>query len=244
MIRRSDLQYQRLLQALSETGIHLWHLDLDATSSCLEQYRAVLDVAERNRATRFYRRRDEHRYITAHGVLRHILGRYLHRSPIAVSISALKFGKPVLSDSSLEFSLSHSDSRGVIAIARRQVGVDIERLRPIPDVVDLSQRFFSRLDALHISTCPAESRSVEFLRYWTFKEAYLKACGLGLSVPLESVPTPVKEFKGRISDHDRQLNVTTRWMLHQFQLKRDYVGAIAVNGGFDRVEEFHWERSS
>lgn len=232
---------QRLL---TEKGLHLWHIDFDAASPDVEQYRAVLNDAERKRARRFHFRRHEHQYIIAHGALRYILGLYLHRSPAEVSMSALKLGKPVLTDSPLEFSLSHSDARGVVAIARRHVGVDIERLRPIPDAKDLARRFFSAAEARHISDCPAESQSAEFLRYWTWKEAYLKGCGVGLHIPFNSLPSPIDDSnasKGQnISDQDRELNVATDWTFHEFQVEHNYIGAVAVNGGFDKVEDFFW----
>ena len=228
-------------RVLTEKGLHLWHIDFDAASPHVEQYRAVLNDAERKRASRFHFRRDEHRYIIAHDALRHILGLYLHRSPAEVSMSALKLGKPVLTDSPLEFSLSHSDARGVIAIAHRDVGVDIERLRPIPDAKDLAQRFFSASEARHISHCPAESQSAEFLRLWTWKEAYLKGRGVGLHIPLSSLRSPTNDYKGQnISDQDRELNAATHWMFHEFQVEHNYVGAVAVNGGFDKVEDFLW----
>jgi 4'-phosphopantetheinyl transferase len=228
-------------RALTEDSLHVWYVQLDRCLSQVDDYRAILSDVERSRASRFHFQRDQERYVIAHGVLRYLLAIYLERDPRNVPISRLACGKPVLTDVPLEFNLAHSNDMAVIAIARRQVGVDIERMRTLPDAVDLAQRFFPEAEALYIGQLPEKSRGIEFLRSWTRKEAYLKGCGVGLTVPLRSVSTGMNQsHKSGPSMCCSEGNPPSFWKFAELELDRSYVGAVAVKGGFDRVEEFEF----
>lgn len=226
-------------QRLAENRLHVWYIHLDDTAS-LEQYYSTLTVAERGQASKFYLRRDEQRYIVAHGVLRKLLGVYTDRRPVDVPISSLDNGKPVLTDASLEFNLAHSHALAVVAIARRRVGVDIERLRPIPDAASIADCFFAE-EARFIRQVPEDSRSLEFLRRWTLREAYLKGLGVGLSVALQSVRVPATAARktSKLNCHCDG-NSQSCWQFGELQLEPSYIGAVAVEGSFDKMEEFSW----
>jgi len=226
-------------RALTADSLHVWYVQLDRCLSQVEDYRAILSGAERSRALRFHFQRDQERYVISHGVLRYLLATYVERDPRDVPISRLACGKPVLTDVPLEFNLAHSNDMAVIAIARRQVGVDIERLRTLPDAVDLAQRFFPEAEALYIRQLPEKSRDIEFLRFWTRKEAYLKGCGVGLTVPLRSVSTGMNQsHKNAHSMCCSEGNPPSVWKFCELELHPSYVGSVAVKGEFDRVEEF------
>jgi 4'-phosphopantetheinyl transferase len=226
-------------QALAEDDLHIWYIHLDRCLSQVSDYRTILSGAERSRALRFYFQRDRERYLIAHGALRYLLGLYADRNPRDVSISRLANGKPVLTDVPLEFNLAHSNDMAVIAIARRKVGVDIECLRTLPDAVDLAQRFFPEAEALYICQLPEKSRDIEFLRCWTRKEAYLKGCGVGLTVPLRSVSTGLNRSHNRaLLTCNSEGNPPSCWKFAEFHLHPSYLGSVAVKGGFDRMEEF------
>ena len=226
-------------RALTAHSLHVWYVQLDRCLSQVDDYRASLSDVERSRASRFHFQRDRERYVIAHGVLRYLLAIYVERDPRDVHLSRLACGKPVLTDVPLEFNLAHSNDLAVIAVTHRQVGVDIERLRTLPDAVDLAERFFPEAEALYIRRLPEKSRDIEFLRSWTRIEAYLKGCGVGLTVPLRSVSTGMNQ--SHASAHSMccsEGSPPSFWKFAELKLQPSYVGSVAVKGGFDRVEEF------
>jgi 4'-phosphopantetheinyl transferase len=230
-----------MLPALSEGGVHVWHCGLEATIGQIKQYRSVLSVEERSRASRFRLPRDEHRYTMAHAVLRQILGLYLECAPENVPIRTLPFGKPVVRDSFLAFNLSHCEGKAVIAVARRQVGVDIERLRNVSDAEPLARSFFSEVEASYISACSPGSRSKEFARCWTRKEAYLKGLGLGLSVPLGSFVIPMGTPESRDTlGAGGEVAISPPWTFCEIEIKGTYLVSVAVNGEVDHISQFFW----
>lgn len=170
---------------LDATTIALWGVSLDGPQACQDRCRLVLSDEERARAGRFIRDEDRHRYIFAHGCLRLLLGHYLNVEPGAVTLQLDPAGKPVLCHtthgSDLSFNLSHAHGLALIAIAQgREVGIDLERIRPDVEVEKLSHRYFAPLEQAMIMESAQEQRPARFFRYWVAKEAVLKAQGVGL----------------------------------------------------------------
>ncbi|MCX5720487.1 MAG: 4'-phosphopantetheinyl transferase superfamily protein [Nitrospirae bacterium] len=170
---------------LDATTIVLWGVILDGPQDCQDRCRRSLSDEESARADRFIRDEDRQRYIFAHGCLRLLLGRCLNVEPGAVTFQLGPSGKPVLCHtthgSDLSFNLSHAHGRALIAIAQgREVGVDLERIRPDIAVEKLSTRYFSPGEQTMIMQSAQEERPARFFRYWVAKEAVLKAQGVGL----------------------------------------------------------------
>ncbi|MCX5723818.1 MAG: 4'-phosphopantetheinyl transferase superfamily protein [Nitrospirae bacterium] len=173
------------LYRLDATTIALWGVSLDGPQACQDRCRLLLSDEERARAGRFIRDEDRHRYIFAHGSLRLLLGHYLNIEPGAVTLQLGPAGKPVLCyarhGSDISFNLSHAHGLALIAIAQgREVGVDLERIRPDVAVEKLSTRYFSPGEQTMIMQSAQEERPARFFRYWVAKEAVLKAQGVGL----------------------------------------------------------------
>lgn len=182
---------------MTPVTVSVWNVDLLQPISVVDALRAWLDDDEIHAAAS--RRADglRHRYIVAHGAVRSILGARLGIDPGAVVFSRHcdqcgdpLHGKPVLPDhGDLSFSLSHSESFAMVAIASGAlVGVDIEIVRPRPQLDRLAARVLS--DEEHAEWLEAEpqQRTEAFLARWTAKEAYLKATGAGIWRPLREVP--------------------------------------------------------
>ena len=170
---------------LDATTITLWGVTLDGPQDCQDRCRRVLSDEESARADRFIRDEDRQRYIFAHGCLRLLLGHYLNIEPGAVTLQLGPAGKPVLCHtrhgSDISFNLSHAHGRALIAIAQgREVGVDLERIRPDVAVEKLSNRYFAPGEQTTIMQSAEEERPARFFRYWVAKEAVLKAQGVGL----------------------------------------------------------------
>ena len=171
---------------LALNAVHLWGIQLDGSSHCLERCGSCLDDVERHRAARLVREDTQKRYVLAHGGLRAVLSRYLGVNPDVVALDRNARGKPLLTRelrdrSAITFNLSHAQDRALIAVSKAQeVGVDLEFVRPDVEAADLSKRFFTRSEHTAIMQASEEQRATRFFRYWVAKEALLKAQGIGL----------------------------------------------------------------
>lgn len=152
---------------------------------------SVLDRDERARAGRFRFPIDRDRYVARHVFLRQVLAGYLGTTPQGVRIHTTRLGRPELdAPCSLDFSISHSDGRALVAVSRGgRVGVDIERVRHLDDALDLAADHMTEREVACVRSVPLGSRSRAFLELWTRKEAAVKAMGLGLSQPLDRFDT-------------------------------------------------------
>ena len=176
---------------------------------------ALLDEPESARAARFRSPEARDRFVAGRALLKTVLGARLGRPPAVVRLRIEPSGRPELLDpeACLHFSVAHSGVRVVVALAEREVGVDIERLRPLPDALDLARRFFDASEAAALEAEPAERRSAAFLELWTRKEALLKARGLVLAAGLA---TPVGEEAG--------------FTVRPLVVASGYVAAVAARG--------------
>jgi len=186
---------------LTGGDIDIWKIGLDAGPEILAASRRLLSESESARAARYRRPADGERFTVAHGRLRVILGRYAGIRPEALEFAAGKRGKPRLVRAGqcedLSFSLSYAGAMAIVAVAAgREVGVDAEPLHAENDLPLLAEACLSPAErALFDSATPAR-RARLFYTFWTRKEAYLKAQGVGLGVEPRTVdlstpgPTP------------------------------------------------------
>ncbi|MEH1767420.1 4'-phosphopantetheinyl transferase HetI [Nostoc sp.] len=206
--------------------IHVWRIDLNQPESQLQNLAATLSSDEMARAERFYFQEHRQRFIAGRGILRTILGRYLGIKPSQVEFNYQQRGKPVLADtfadSGLEFNLSHSQGLGLCAVnCTRPIGVDLEYIRLMSDIEALAKRFFLPREYEKLRSLSPNQQQEVFFRYWTCKEAYLKATGDGLS-QLEQIEvslTPTEPAKLEISED---------WSLFELVPANNYVAAVAV----------------
>jgi 4'-phosphopantetheinyl transferase len=183
--------------------VSVWTVDLDQPRAVVDSLRAFLLDDEVRAAAARTNDVVRNRYVVAHGALRSVLGHRLDIAPGAVEISRkcarcgdATHGKPAVVQSvevpgsiGLEFSLSHSHSFGVIAVASgARVGVDIEVERPRARLDALAERVLGPGEYSEWLDMPPTARLRAFLRYWTAKEAYLKAIGAGITMSLRDVP--------------------------------------------------------
>jgi len=158
--------------------VHVWQFRLDPPVDGAEQ---VLSAAERGRADRYRVPRARRQFVAARGMLRVLLGRYIGCPPGAVPLAAEPGGKPTLGPGAgPHFNLSHSAGVGLVAVAGRPVGVDVEEVRDLPNAEGLVERFYAAEERAAFARLPAGVREDGFFRAWTCKEALLKAVGRGL----------------------------------------------------------------
>lgn len=168
---------------LGPADLHVWTV---ATGG-LSRFGDVFSAAERARAARFVRARDGEAFLQAHGALRALLGRYLDADPGAIAFASGAWGKPELAgahaESGLAFNLTHSGDIALIAVAReRQVGVDVEVVRAMPEALAIARRMLGAPAVAALEGLDGPARDEAFLRLWTAQEACIKAVGLALAV--------------------------------------------------------------
>ena len=216
------------MSAISESEVHIWWLSLASDPQDVERSLDLLSEEEQARARRFHFPRDRRRFVRARAFLRTLLGGYIREDPRRVPLLLSASGKPLMADrSDLHFNLSHCEDRGVVAIAGRPVGIDLERLRDVPDALDIAENLFAPGEARALRGCPAERRSEAFLRCWTRKEAYVKARGDGLLAPLGSFEVTLEDGPPQLvlyQDHSDR-----KWRLDDIAAGEGWTGALASN---------------
>jgi 4'-phosphopantetheinyl transferase len=175
---------------------HVFCAALDLPPLRRERFEEILSADERARAARFVLARDRDRFAAGRGLLREILGWLLRADPARLVFARGEYGKPRLAapvaGCFLHFNLAHSDALAVyIVSARGEVGIDVERVRPLRDAEAIAARFFSARENAEWRSLPADRRERAFFEHWTRKEALLKAIGCGLGAPPNQIQDPL-----------------------------------------------------
>ncbi len=224
--------------------VHVWQVDLVACekaagSLLFEQ----LDPEEQARAERFKFPAPRNQYVISRALLRRALATYLKIEAHEVRFRATANGKPELSESSdLRFNLSHTQGVTVFAITRRrQVGIDVERIRQDTNVMELAERFFSAPEVEWLRSQAASEHLSSFFTCWTAKEAYIKAQGEGLSLPLDSFGVlPIPGTTGLQLKVYADPKESERWSMWRLDLGSDLRSALAVEGESYKVRLGQW----
>jgi 4'-phosphopantetheinyl transferase len=215
---------------LGPDEVHVWTAPL-ADLEHASRPEALLSPAELERAGRLKVERIREQFCASRGMLRALLAAYLRISPCEVPITYEPSGKPVLGDTvpDWQFNLSHSESLAVYAFARgRRIGVDVERLRPIPNVEGIVERFFSSRERESFCALPPAQRQQAFFRAWVCKEAVLKGTGQGVPA-LECCDVAVApEEKPRVFRIGEDADAGRKWELAVWEPSPGYVGAVAI----------------
>lgn len=217
-------------------SVQVWQIPLEVSEKTLQTYENCLSVDERSRADRFHFPDDRRRFIVARGTLRHLLGRQFSRLPQAIEFCYGEYGKPgVVPDKStvsdtkdscdFHFNLSHSGELALCALGgQNQVGIDIEKFKPIQRLDSMIERCLSEKELARVGNEPDPTRA--FLKFWTCKEAYLKAIGLGLSQPMQTVEVEMAPPKFVRIPKD----CADGWHLHYIDVPEPYVSALVTEG--------------
>jgi len=207
-----------------------------------QQFWDTLAADEKQRAERFIRAQDQRRFVVGRGVLRSLLSRYCHVAPAEIQFIYNKYGKPLIKTpvgmGSLCFNLSHTEGWVVYAIAQTPVGIDLEKIHPVSQLPKIVERFFSKTEQATFKTLSDPQQTAHFFPFWTAKEAYTKAVGQGISLPLAQIdvalePTPHFRALPNASAPD--------WQLRLFNLEEGYVGAIAFPASITQILSWQWQ---
>jgi len=223
---------------LAEKELHVWRASLHLSPEKLGRLEATLNAEEKARAEKFLVPRARENFVAARGILRELLGAYLGIGADQVTFRYGAQGKPFLApihDSQLSFNVSHSHGMGLFAFAERgELGVDIEQARADFQGMEIASRFFSEQEIAELKKLPPSEATEAFFGCWTRKEAYVKAHGEGLSIPLRSftvsfdAPRQVLQADG------------AAWSCHALQPAAGIAGAVVARGENWRVR--CWEK--
>ncbi len=221
-----------LIEIVSDE-IHVWVFSLDVDVAELTHAAHYLSGDEQERVNLLVSGRHRQQFMAAHAVLRVVLSRYCGQRPQELVIQKTSAGKPFLTDgTAIRFNLTHSHGKALIAIARdREVGIDLEKIRPEVDIVSLAKRFLSGQDQAFIEGGDPERRHERFLQVWVSREAVFKAEGKGITFPLnrDHVEQSSDGKEGRLIQ-DEGGPEGTNMPIRFLPLESGWVGAVAAEG--------------
>jgi 4'-phosphopantetheinyl transferase len=233
----TDSRFQiELPLSLSNDEVQLWRIDLESLGADESRWQKVLSADEAARASRFHFARDRQRFVAARALLRTILASYLETNASRLRFSYSKKEKPSLvaehARSDVTFNVTHSGGIALLAFTRgREIGVDVEQVRHDFDPGAIARRYFSTHEQNQLAGLPAEEQVEAFFRCWTRKEAYIKATGDGLSLPLS-------QFDVSLAAGDRNALLATRpdrseagsWLLQEVPAGPGQIAALCARG--------------
>jgi 4'-phosphopantetheinyl transferase len=206
--------------------LHVWAVSLHGDA---EPLAALLSPSEVARLERFRFADHRRRFQIGHGALRAILGGYLGRDPAGLEFVQGPRGKPHMANPGLCFNLSHSGKLALIGIAGVEIGVDVEKVRHLESLTEIARRHFSETEFAALDALSGSQRELAFYRCWTRKEAYIKALGEGLSMPLDTFDVAVGETPAFLACRDGREDPRD-WSLVDVSPGPEFVGAAALRG--------------
>ena len=225
--------------------VHVWRVSLDQPRARVQGLFDTLSPEEKERASRFHFQRDCNHFIVARGILRQTLGIYMSVEPHRLRLGYYPYGKPYLTDmngSDLRFNLSHSHGLALLALSRgRELGINIEYMRPEVAEEQIAERFFSRREVASLKALSALQQAEAFFNCWTRKEAYIKAKGEGLSMPLDMFDVslapgePAALLETRPDPGER-----ARWAMMDLAPGGNFKAALVVEKQGWRLRCFQW----
>jgi 4'-phosphopantetheinyl transferase len=217
--------------------IHLWLIYYDAIEDegLHAQYRALLNVTEKLKEPRFHFARDRRRYLVTRAALRTILSRYAPVAPEEWEFKTNEYGRPQIDKPEVEnlqlaFNISHTHSLIAIGITRgRELGVDVENVVAREVSVEIADRYFAPDEVAALYEVASEGQHDRFFEYWTFKESYIKARGMGLSLPLDKFSFLYPHERAvQIAIHPDLEDASDRWEFWQCRPTREYLVAVCA----------------
>jgi len=223
---------------LPQGEVHVWLASLALKDDVVGKIGSLLTPEEQERAARFEVAAARKQFVASRALLRMALGKYLGIDARQVKFRLTSHGKPELADHrAIHFNLSHTEGLAAMAVTRAgAVGIDVEKIRNEAHVLELADRFFSKKEAALLRSQPERERISCFFSCWTAKEAYVKAHGGGLSIPLDGFAVILDAKRPEL-----ELEVfgdaaeARRWSMWRLELPAEFRGAVAVDGAIRRV---------
>jgi len=220
---------------------HLWYVFSDEVQDpdLLAAYHGLMSPEEAAKQARYYFPEGRHEYLLTRALVRAVLSRYAPIAPAAWQFVRNEYGRPEIAGPSgaprLHFNLSNT--KGLIAClvaVGRDVGVDVEDTERSAGAVDIAERFFSPSEVRALRARPPDRQRERFFEYWTLKESYIKARGMGLAIPLDHFSFHLDEGAGiRISFDPRLRDEPGAWQFRLYRPTARHTMAAAIRKGGD-----------
>lgn len=222
---------------LLKNELHVWTVSIASRSAQLDFLKALLSEEERKRVDYYKFGHTQNSFVVTQAVLRILLSLYQGIKPVEVEMGVRTKGKPYLrTDSSLFFNISNSDDLCVYAFSRDgEVGIDIEKIRPLPDIEMLIDRNLTSREKKYVLKSPEQTLS-RFFRFWTYKESYLKAIGEGMRLTPENLEFSVEEGKIRLRGVNYGFDGAD-WQFREFARDESYTGTLTYAGESHVIRE-------
>ena len=229
---------------IEKSEIHLWQLEeADFELSSLQsECLAWLTETELKRFQRYQFDQLRKQLLLGRVLIRIALSSYDSSvAPASWNFTYNDYGKPAISEeqnrTSLYFSLSHSAEKVVLAVSRfKDIGIDVECARKPRRIAAIARRYFSDNEAAQLLNLPKDQQQSRFYDLWTLKEAYIKACGMGLAIPLQHFSYGFPGNDGLTIEFDAQRNDSEKaWQFWQLSAGSDFKLAVAAKAGKDCV---------
>ncbi len=220
---------------LEAGNIHLWVCFYNEVEdeTLLDRYFSLLSPDEVQQRNRFQFEDDKKRYLLTRASLRTLLSKYAPVPPMSWCFEKSSQGKPYISEShgeaaKIQFNITHTENLIVIALANScRLGIDVENHKSRDASIEVAKRFFAPREFRDIQACEESTRQKRFFEYWTFKESYLKAQGMGIHHALDKAAFRFPDSRGveLICDGGDE---SERWGFWQFSLRDEYTIALCV----------------
>lgn len=221
---------------LAAGQVHVWRSRLTGE---VQDRVELLSEDERRRASRFRYEIHRARFIEARGLLRRLLGGYLDVDPEEIEFAYADHGKPYLEGTDVFFNLSHAGDFAVFAFTRHaKVGIDVEAIDDDLDLRGLARRFFSQAEWVALSSLEANQWPSAFFTIWTRKEAFVKAVGEGLSIPLSDFDVSLSLDPPLIGAIRCSPAEGRPWSMFDLVLPAGFVGAVVVEADDPKLSIF------
>ena len=232
---------------LDRTTAHLWYVSPEALRdpALLNTYYQLMCAEERAQQQRFYFEKGRHEYLVTRALVRTVLSRYVAVDPSTWRFEKNEYGKPAIAYPRglppLSFNLSNTTGLIACLVALgRDVGVDVEDMTRPGETVEIAEQFFSPTEVSTLRTLHVSAQRYRFFEYWTLKEAYIKARGMGLTLPLEQFSFHLEAGQPvRISFDPRLHDDPHSWQFTQFQPTSQHQMAAAIRRGPDAELTIH-----
>ena len=201
----------------------------------MEQCNKALTDRERNGISHFKFQKDRNSFILSNGLLRILLSAYLNLLPEELEIARHRNGKPyLLNAGDFFFNISNSGDCCIFAFSRNgEVGIDIEKIRPLKDMNELIERNFTPKEQDYINKNSAE-RANRFFKFWTLKESYLKAIGEGMRLTPDNLEFSLENGKFMLQSI-RGVDELEEWVFNDCSFGSNYAGTLAHQGNSSLV---------
>ena len=226
---------------LEPNVIHLWFSFPDQiyNASLLSAYMDLLSKDEREKQQRFHFPKHRHLYLVSHALIRVALSGYIGVDPVKIFFSRNDYGRPEIvlknTQTPLRFNLSHTDGLIVCAIViKEDIGVDVERIDRGENYMELARRCFSNREMSDLNMIDDGYKKERFFEYWTLKESFTKANGMGLYMPLEQFSFHISDFDSIYISFDPGLSENRKkWQFYLIKPTPDFRTALSVSKSFN-----------